>query len=76
MASNSFKYTINALLLTVCVSLPATICVGQSVDVRSTPSESAGVSSSATTSLNGVVVDENDAVVPGASVLASERQEN
>ena len=70
MASNSFKYTINALLLTACVTLPATNCLGQSVEVRSTPAVNSSLSSSTTTSLNGFVVDENDAVVPGASVLA------
>lgn len=59
-------------MLMACVALQASICTGQSVKVNSTQPVTAGVSSSTTTTLNGIVVDENDAVVPGANVLVSE----
>lgn len=73
MASNSLKNTINTILLMVCITLSASVCTGQSVEVRITPSVNAGVSSPTTTNLDGVVVDENEMVVPGANVLVSDQ---
>jgi len=72
MSANSRNITISRLFLPLWILLLASLCAAQSVELMNRTSLAVGSSAAPTATLGGVVVDENDAVVAGASVAVKD----